>query len=76
MHEFLPDADIRFEAQTGGRKISGNYLIDNRRLVEEFGLQYRPLRQRVKEVINDIRLGAKVFPQSPDKASREGEAHG
>ncbi|MGI9423859.1 MAG: NAD-dependent epimerase/dehydratase family protein [Hyphomicrobiaceae bacterium] len=53
--EFLPDADIRFEADTGGRELSSNYLIDNRRLVEEFGLQYAPLRQRVKEVINDIR---------------------
>ena len=62
MREFLPDADIRFEAQTGGREISGNYLIDNRRLIEEFGLQYRPLRQRVKEVINDIRIGEGLPP--------------
>ena len=62
MREFLPDADIRFEAQTGGRAISGNFLIDNRRLIEEFGLQYRPLRQRVKEVINDIRIGEGLPP--------------
>jgi nucleoside-diphosphate-sugar epimerase len=62
VREFLPDADIRFEAQTGGREISGNYLIDNRRLIEEFGLQYRPLRQRVKEVINDIRIGQDLPP--------------
>lgn len=53
--EFLPDADIRFEAETGGRETSGNFMIDNSRLVEEFGVQYAPLRQRVKEVINDIR---------------------
>ena len=53
--EFLPDADIRFENETGGRDLSGNYLIDNSRVVEEFGVQYAPLRQRVKEVINDIR---------------------
>lgn len=53
--EFLPNADIRFGAQTGGRAISGNFMIDNRRLVEEFGLQMKPLRQRVMEVINDIR---------------------
>ena len=32
-------------------------MINNRRLIEEFGLQYAPLRQRVKEVINDIRRG-------------------
>ena len=62
VREFLPDADIRFEAQTGGREISGNYLIDNRRLIEEFGLQYRPLRQRVKEVINDVRIGEGLPP--------------
>ena len=55
VREFLPDADIRFEAETGGKETSGNYLIDNSRVIEEFGLQYAPLRQRVKEVINDIR---------------------
>ena len=57
VREFLPSADIRFQAETGGRAISGNFLIDNRRLIEEFGVQYRPLRQRVREVINDIRAG-------------------
>ena len=41
---FLPDARISFENETGGREISSNYLIDNRRLVEEFGMQYPPLR--------------------------------
>jgi nucleoside-diphosphate-sugar epimerase len=55
VREFLPDADIRFDAETGGRETSGNFLIDNSRVVEEFGVQYAPLRQRVKEVINDIR---------------------
>lgn len=57
VREFLPDADIRFENETGGRAASGNFMIDNKRLIEEFGLQYAPLRQRVKEVINDIRKG-------------------
>ena len=52
---YLPDADIQFEQETGGRAASGNFLIDNSRLVEEFGVQYAPLQQRVKEVINDIR---------------------
>ena len=55
VREFLPDADIRFEKEAGGREASGNYMINNTRLVEEFGLQYAPLRQRVREVINDIR---------------------
>jgi hypothetical protein len=58
----LPKADIRFEAETGGRAISGNFLIDNRRLTEVFGVQYRPLRQRVREVINDIRVGIGLPP--------------
>jgi nucleoside-diphosphate-sugar epimerase len=62
VREFLPNADIRFKEETGGRAISGNFLIDNRRLVEEFGLQYRPLRQRVREVINDIRAGEGLPP--------------
>ncbi len=53
--EFLPEADIRFDAEEGGRAASGNFLIDNNRVVEEFGVQYAPLRQRVREVINDIR---------------------
>lgn len=55
VREFLPAADIRFKAESGGRATSGNYLIDNARVIEEFGVQMKPLRQRVKEVINDIR---------------------
>ena len=38
-----------------GRRTSGNYLIDNTRLVQEFGVQYLPYRQRVLQIINDIR---------------------
>src|SRR4029079_8891103 len=55
VREFLPDADIRFKAETGGRAISGNFLIDNRRLIEEFGMQYRPLRPRVLRANHRIR---------------------
>ncbi len=55
VREFLPDADIRFERDSGGREISGNFLIDNTRLVEEFAVQYAPFRSRVLEIINDIR---------------------
>ena len=62
VREFLPEADIRFEAETGGRAISGNYLIDNSRIIEEFSVQYAPLRQRVKEVINDIRASEGLSP--------------
>jgi hypothetical protein len=30
-------------------------MIDNTRLVQEFGLQYRPYRDRVLQIINDCR---------------------
>ena len=55
VREYLPDAQITFEKETGGKELSGNYLIDNTRLVEEFGIQYRPYRERVLQIINDIR---------------------
>ena len=55
VREFIPDADIRFEQETGGRERSGNFLIDNRRLVEEFGVQYAPFRQRVLQIVNEVR---------------------
>ncbi|HTV90321.1 MAG TPA: NAD(P)-dependent oxidoreductase [Stellaceae bacterium] len=53
--EFLPGAEITFEREAGGKELSGNYLIDNTRLVQEFGVQYRPYRERVLQIINDIR---------------------
>ena len=52
---YLPDAQISFDKETGGRELSGNYLIDNTRLVSEFGMQYRPYRERVLQIINDVR---------------------
>lgn len=55
VREFIPDAQIRFDAEAGGRATSGNFLIDNSRLVQEFGVQYVPFRQRVKQIIDDIR---------------------
>jgi nucleoside-diphosphate-sugar epimerase len=55
VREFLPDAQITFDKETGGKELSGNYLIDNTRLVSEFGIQFRPYRERVLQIINDIR---------------------
>ena len=54
VREFLPDAKITFE-QEGGREESGNYLVDNSRLRKEFGIEYPPLRARVRDIINDVR---------------------
>jgi hypothetical protein len=55
VQEVLPGAKITFNKDTGGKEASGNYLIDNTRLVQEFGVQYRPYRERVLQIINDIR---------------------
>ncbi len=55
VREFLPDAQISFQHSTGGKEISGNHLIDNSRLVQEFGVQYRPYRERVLQIINEVR---------------------
>ena len=52
---YLPDVQINFERESGGKEVSGNYMIDNSRLVSEFGVQYRPYRERVLQIINDIR---------------------
>jgi nucleoside-diphosphate-sugar epimerase len=52
---YLPDAKISFDKETGGRESSGNWMIDNSRLVQEFGVQYRPYRERVLQIINDCR---------------------
>ena len=30
-------------------------MIDNSRLVQEFGMQYRPYRERVLQIINEVR---------------------
>ena len=55
VREFLPDAQITFDKETGGRALSGNFMIDNTRLVSEFGIQYRPYRERVLQIINEVR---------------------
>ena len=52
---YLPDAKISFDKESGGKDASGNYMIDNARLMSEFGVQYRPYRDRVLQIINDIR---------------------
>ncbi|MCW5747178.1 MAG: NAD(P)-dependent oxidoreductase [Alphaproteobacteria bacterium] len=59
---FLPDAKITFEKDAGGRERSGNFMIDNRRLVEEFSMQYPPFRQRVRQIIDEVRADAGLPP--------------
>jgi nucleoside-diphosphate-sugar epimerase len=59
---YLPDAKISFEKESGGKEVSGNYMIDNTRLVSEFGVQYRPYRDRVLQIVNDIRRDNRLPP--------------
>ena len=54
---FLPDAQISFDSD-GGREDSGNYMVDNSRLLGEFELEYPPFPTRVLEIINDVRRDA------------------
>ena len=60
---YLPDAQIGFD-QDGGREHSGNYLVDNSRLLTEFELTYAPLAQRVREIINEVRADEGLPPVS------------
>jgi nucleoside-diphosphate-sugar epimerase len=62
VRSYLPDAKIGFEKESGGREASGNHMIDNTRLVSEFGVQYRPYRERVLQIINDIRRDKRLPP--------------
>jgi len=54
VREFLPDAEISFQ-KDGGREESGLFLMDNTRLRQEFEVEYQPFRQRVLQIINDVR---------------------
>lgn len=51
----LPDAMIGFENETGGDAHSVAYRFDNARVVDEFGIVWRPYRDRIREMIAEIR---------------------
>lgn len=55
VRRYLPDAQISFEQDEGGRTTSGLYMMDYARLLQEFEVQYAPFAQRVLEIINEIR---------------------
>jgi len=55
VRRYLPEAQVTFEKDEGGRAASGNYMMDNTRLREEFEYSLAPFPQRVLEIINDIR---------------------
>ena len=55
VREFLPGSQITFDSD-GGLEESGNYMVNNSRLRDEFEIEYAPFRQRVLEIINDVRI--------------------
>jgi nucleoside-diphosphate-sugar epimerase len=55
VRRYLPDAQISFEKESGGREASGNYMMDNTRIRQEFEVSLAPFPQRVLEIINEIR---------------------
>jgi nucleoside-diphosphate-sugar epimerase len=55
VREFIPEAQINFEHEQGGKESSGTYLIDNTRLLNEFEVEYPPFRQRVLQIVNEVR---------------------
>lgn len=60
VRRYLPDADIRFNADQGPSDLP--YLIDDSRARQELGLRHRPLEQGVLEVINATRQQAGLEP--------------
>jgi nucleoside-diphosphate-sugar epimerase len=55
VRSYLPDARISFQNERGAKDGNATYLLDNRRLLSEFAIQYRPFRERVLQIINATR---------------------
>ena len=62
VRSYLPDARISFENETGAKADNPTYLLDNSRLVSEFAIQYPPLRERVLQMINEVRRDHALSP--------------
>lgn len=62
VRSFIPDAEIDFEQDSGAREGNSTYLIDNSRLVSEFGIRFRPFPEQVLQIINDTRRLAGLRP--------------
>ena len=64
VRSYLPDARIHFQRESGAKATNSTYLLDNSRLLSEFGLQYRPFREAVLQIINDTRREVGLPPVS------------
>jgi nucleoside-diphosphate-sugar epimerase len=69
VRSYLPDARIGFDRETGARATNATYLIDNSRLVAEFAIRYPPFRERVRQIINDVRRANGLPPVDCPPAS-------
>jgi nucleoside-diphosphate-sugar epimerase len=70
VRRYLPDAEIAFEHDEGGRESSGLFLMDNTRLLQEFEVEYAPFPQRVLEIINAIRADEGLRPVEASISAR------
>ncbi len=55
---FLPDAQVSFAQEQGGRDTSHIWLMDNERWLDEYDYPLPPFEQRVVEIINEVRKDA------------------
>jgi nucleoside-diphosphate-sugar epimerase len=62
VRSYLPDASISFDNETGAKAGNSTYLLDNSRLVAEFAVQHPPFRERVLQIINDVRRDNGLSP--------------
>jgi len=62
VRSYLPDARIHFQNESGATAANSTYLLDNSRLISEFGLRYPPFRESVLQIINDIRRAVGLPP--------------
>lgn len=61
VREFIPDADLEFDEETGWDSYLVN-RVDHGRARQEFAFEHRPLRQTVREIINGVRTRAGLEP--------------
>ncbi len=60
VRSYLPDAQISFQHERGAKEQNATYLLDNSRLLSEFAIAHRPFRERMLQIINDIRQEARL----------------
>jgi len=51
VREFLPDAQISFDNENRRPRAVWQFMIDNSGVLRKFGMQFRPYRERVLQII-------------------------